>query len=1302
MRRISALFLTIFFISAINAGAERYYYFEHLKATDGLPSNTIYCSIQDRSGFMWIGTRDGLCRYDGRTFVQIDEIAPNLASHGIVMSIAEDNQGKIWFSSTEGIYYFDPATDESGSLGIHEKDGCTDIHADAKGNVWFACTNSLYRHDTANSGIHSYSIGNSRPSLITSDSLGMIWVLVEDGSVYTYDRLKDTFKQQPLEKKLKELEAVEDGRMLAATSDNKVILIDCLTLKSDTIFDGKGDHEIHCLKEASKGEFWIGTDSGLFIRREGQNYNGIAVHDESTPGSISADYITCIDKDRSGNLWIGTYYTGLNIWKDKSEEMAAYFPNPSNNSLKGRIVRSIKSDGSGNIWCCTEDGHLNKLDPQSHEMKNFVISEGLNMHALVMDGDKLWICTFGEGLYEFDTKEERMIRKHTFPGNMVSAGFKTEEGDLFIGTTSGLYILETDEEGFRKVEAAHNDFIHCIYQDNAGIIWVGTYGNGIRCIDSNGRQLAHVNPQIDGKGLTSRFITSFFEDSRHRMWVTTEGGGVCYTSPGYRVEDLQFSSIDKNDGLTSNVTCGIAEDIDGMMWVSTTNGITNISGEDFSVTSILNHSNEVAGYQYSYDAAHSTANGVLYFGNTEGMIAVTPAKMKTKETIYPISITSIKAVSSNKAINIKTSDISSGKSGNIRIRYKDASAISLSFVVPEYSSRDILYNYKVSRGKHELFSGSTKENTLTFTGLRPGRYVFRLGAIGNDDMKSSKRIDMEIMPHPLLSFPAFIIYMTLFFTMIVCGVMMLEAKRKREKEHSLSKLTDRKEKELYNAKINYFTNITHEIRTPLTLIKMPLDKLIAKGAYTQESENDLRTIQANTDRLLSLTNQLLDMSKIEQNETKLACMKENICEIVRKSAKYFEQMALDQHITLITDIPDSPIYAMCAKDSIVTIVSNLLSNAVKYGDDRIVVKVSASDDKETIFVRVDSNGAHIPEYDKERIFNIFFQREENKIHGRISQGTGLGLPYARTLANMHNGKLYLDMSVTDMNSFVLELPARQEDQIVAEPAKVSEKKTKETADFDSTKHTILIVEDSEEMREYLAYELSDTYNVSTAANGSDALELLKNEKIDIVVSDIMMPIMDGCELCNNIKNDSDLSHVPVILLTAAIGVEKRIETLEIGADGYIEKPFPIELLRSNISNLFKNREISYRQFISKPLTHYNSVTASKVDEEYMDKLHEFIMKHISETDLNIENLTIQLGTSKSSLYRKLKANTGLSINEYIRVCRLKQAAELLSSQKYKINEVAFMTGFSSPSYFATCFQKQFNLSPSEFVKNLGQ
>lgn len=1296
MKRIAALLMMSFCLSVFPAKAERYYFFEHIKATDGLPSNTIYCSIQDKSGFMWIGTRDGLCRYDGHSFLRIDEMVPSLGMSGMVMSIAEDDMNRIWFSTSNGIYHYNTVTEESGTLGIPEKSGCMDIHADAKGNVWFAAKLSLYRYDTTNSGIHSYSIGDSRPVMVTSDSLGMIWVLGEDGSVYIYDRLKDTFKRQPLGYKVKNIESVEDGGMLVATFNDEVILLDCLTLKGDTIFSGNGKI-VQCMQEARKGVFWIGTDSGLFIRRAESDYFGSAVHDEGTPGSVSADYITSIDKDRSGNLWIGTYYTGLNIWKDRGDEMSVYFPNPSDNSLKGKIVRSIVSDQYGIVWFCTEDGYLNRLDPQIHQMRSFELSKGMNMHDLIMDGDRMWICTFGNGIYEFDVRTEKVVKKHSFPVNGASTGIKTAEGHIYIGTTYGLYRFNREDSSFTKIQAAENDFVHCLYQDASGILWIGTYGNGIRCLDRQENQIAHINPQNDEKGLTSRFITSFLEDSQHRMWVTTEGGGVCYTEPGYRINDLKFKSIGRAEGLTANVTCGLAEDIDGTMWVSTANGIANISGKDLSITAVLNYMNKVAGYQYSYGAVHTTDNGVLYFGNTEGMIAVTPAKMKTTED-YPLSISSVKAVSSRKIIKLNTHDEGDG----IKVRYRDASAITFNYVIPEYSSRNILYNYEVSRGKHVMFSGNTYETNLTFTKLRPGRYTFKIGVVGNDDPQSTKSISMKILPHLLLGPLAFTIYFIILASLTVAAIMVLEGKRKRNKARNMAKLTDRKEKELYNAKINYFTNITHEIRTPLTLIKMPLDKLIAKGAYTPESEKDLRTIQANTDRLLSLTNQLLDMRKMEQNEIKLSCLKEDLCEIARKSTRYFEHMAQDQHITLNTEIPDTPLYLMCAKDSIVTIVSNLLSNAVKYGKDIINVKVSASEDNEILYVRVESNGERIPEADKEKIFNIFFQREESKINGRVSQGTGLGLPYARTLANMHNGKLYLDTDIQGMNSFVLELPVRQEDTLASEPVKPAEKTGKEQTGYDSSKHTILLVEDSEEMRDYLADELAEKYNVFAAANGADAMDIIKNEKVDLVVSDIMMPVMDGCELCNHIKNDSDLSHVPVILLTAAIGVEKRIETLEIGADGYIEKPFPIELLLSNISNLFKNREISYRQFISKPLTHYNSVTASKVDEEYMDKLHDFIMKHISEPDLNIENLTIQLGTSKSSLYRKLKANTGLSINEYIRVCRLKQSAELLSSQKYKINEVAFMTGFSSPSYFATCFQKQFNLSPSEFVKNLGQ
>ena len=1301
MRRITTLFLMALCLSSVDLNAERYYFFEHLKTTDGLPSNTIYTSIQDRSGFMWIGTRDGICRYDGRSFVRLDEMVPELSMSGTVSTMAEDNLGRIWFSTSDGIYFYNPLTDESGTLGIPDKETCWDIKADDKGNVWFA-SNSLYRYDTATSGIHSYYIGDSSPVMLSVDSIGTTWVLLQDGSLYTYDRLKDTFKAQPIGHKVKIIESAEGGRMLIATVGNEVMLLDCMSLNCRTVYSSNGERDVRCIAEASKGEFWIGTDSGLYIRREGEKYFGEAHHDISIPGSISADYITCIDKDKAGSLWIGTYYTGINIWKDKGEEMSIYFTNPSENSLKGKIVRSIASDKEGNIWFCTEEGYLNRYDPQSHEMRSFNIVENGNLHSIIMDDDKIWICTFGYGLYVFDINKEKVTEHDSFSGKLISTGYITNDGDLYIGTTAGLYVLDRKNHEFIKIPATQDNYIHCLYQDNSGILWVGTYGNGIFCLDKSGRTITHANPQTDKKGLTSKFITSFFLDSRHRMWVTTEGGGVCYTEPGYHVENLQFSHIGRNEGLPTNVTCGIAEDHDGTMWVSTTNGIVNISGENLEVTGLMNSSNEIAGYQYSYDAVHSTRNGLIYFGNTEGMISIMPAKMNTAGKSYPLSIISFTAIGAERTLKVNNPENSGTSAENIRIKHKDASAISINFVVPEYSTRKILYRYTVCRRNREMFSGSTHENNVVLTGLPPGRYTFWVGVVGTSNPDLNKSLKITIIPPPMLSGTAILLYLILAATIISFLFMLLESKRKREKAHHMSKLVNNKEKELYNAKINYFTNITHEIRTPLTLIKMPLDKLIAKGAYTAESEKDLRTIQANTDRLLSLTNQLLDMRKMEQNEMKLACIREDICKIVGNTAKYFEQMAQDQHITLTTIIPETPIWVMCAKDSVVTIVSNLLSNAVKYGNDKINVIVSASEDKETIYVTVQSNGAHIPEEDKERIFNIFYQREANAANGRISQGTGLGLPYARSLANMHNGKLYLDMEVTDMNSFVLELPARQEDQVTAELTKLNDTESKEISGFDSSKHSVLLVEDSEEMRTYVAGELSDIYNVYTAANGSDALEILRKEKIDIVVSDIMMPIMDGCELCNVIKNDSDLSHVPVILLTAAIGVETRIETLEIGADGYIEKPFPIELLKSNIQNLFKNKEISYRQFISKPLTHYNSVTASKVDEEYMEKLHEFIMKHIAEPDLNIENLTVQLGTSKSSLYRKLKANTGLSINEYIRVCRLKQAAELLSSQKYKINEVAFMTGFSSPSYFATCFQKQFNLSPSEFVKNLGQ
>ena len=1291
------IFLIFSIISAviIDIRAEQYYYFDHVTTTDGLQSNTIYCTLQDRNGFMWVGTRDGLSRYDGNAFRKMRDLAKGEGIGGNVFSIGEDVEGKIWFSTPRGIHIYDPDTDQINSIGMLGEKSCFTIQTDVKGKVW-VLTDKLFRFDCRSLERHVYNFEETVILSVAIDSYGTTWISLNDGSIFIYDNRTDNFIQRPFDHKIRGIVTAEDGKLIMTTVTNEVLYVDCVTLSSEVIFKADNGNGIMSVIERTKGECWIGTQQGLYIRRAGTDYKGVARHNAATPESISADYITSLSKDRNGNIWVGTYYTGLNIWKDRGGEMSLYFTNPSGNSLKGKIVRSICQDERGFIWMSTEDGWLNRFNPTTQNITNYKLAEDLNLQGLIMDGGQMWVCSYGKGIWLFDINKEKVIRHYNLPDNLVTLGIKSISGQIYAGTTMGLYRYDKSNDIFSKVEGIGRDFIHSLYQDSKGRIWAGTYGNGIKCIDENGTLLSHITVSSEEGALPSRFITSISEDSNHRIWITTEGGGVCHTDSDYDLKSLKFKTLTTEDGLPSDVTCAVGEDQDGVIWISTTNGIVSLSEDATKVTELINGSNELTGYQFSYGAICTTGNGVFYLGNSDGMVSLVPSKIKNRSMQEKLIITDILARDSEHSFSLCGEGKSAMITDRVEVDHKNASSIYISFVTPEYTDRKPLYSYKISRGKEKGFSGNTYSNNVIFTGLRSGKYKFEVCITGKENIPECKRIlDIDIKPHPLLSSTAIVLYTLLCLGIFAVIFMMYEMKRKRDKARQLNKMISSKEKEVYNAKINFFTNITHEIRTPLTLIKMPIDKIISSGAYNSSNEKDLRIIQANTDRLLNLTNQLLDMRKMENNEISVSFVKEDICAIVKKAQMLFEQMAAEQHITINSEIPDTPIYTMCAKDSVFSIISNLLSNAVKYGDSLINVRVALTEDQQYVIIRVESNGEIIPGQDRENIFKLFFQREgaEKGVHG-----TGLGLPYARTLANMHNGRLYLDETVADMNSFVFELPVKQEEQITIEQAAVDS--DTELPAFDSSRHTILVVEDSAEMRRYLSKEISAEYNVLIAANGSDALEILKKEKIDLVISDIMMPIMDGCELCNIIKTDSDLSHVPIILLTAAVGVETRIETLESGADGYIEKPFPIELLMSNINNLFRNKEISYKQFISKPLTHYNSVTTNKVDQNYMDKVHEYIMKHISEPDLNIESLTMQIGTSKSSLYRKLKANTGLSINEYIRLCRLKQAAELLSSQKYKINEVAFMTGFSSPSYFATCFLKQFNITPSEFVKNL--
>ncbi len=1298
MRHALLPFLLLAGLLARPATAAPYYYFGHFTTHEGLPSNTIHCTYQDQFGFVWIGTRDGLTRFDGYDFRSPD---PALGGTDITtlatVDIAEDEDGLIWFSTSEGVGYYDPFTGKTERLGRLGTGASFDLQPDGKGGIWLT-GDKLYRYSKATGDVKAYTTGTSYPRKIVVDSNDAVWVLSAGGKLFNYNKRSDQFEETSLTMHLTDIEPAQGGNLLASTID-QVLLISTtnLNLTATEVFSTrKMGLEVRQMLERVPGEYWIASSHGLFI----QNLNTgelVELHPEDAdPHSLSANLATSLSKDRLGNVWIGTYYNGINVWENKADTFMLFYPNPSPRSMIGSIVRSIVTDDDGNIWFCTEDGGLNTISADRGTNESYEISPALNMQQITADGDDLWIHTFGSGVYRYDRKRH-VVKKHYTVSGANGCGLRTSDGRIFTGGQRNLYVLDPEQDQFVPVEPPCKEFVHCLFEDSRGNLWIGTYGDGFLCRDSGGNGLSHLTVDSD-RGLTADRITSFFEDSRHRVWITTEGGGLCYTDPNPNLSNLRVHAFPRTEAFNNNVTCAVAEDEDGVLWVSTTRGIVRIDGEALNIQGYIEDRQQILGAQFSYGASLMTRSGYIFMGNTQGLAGFSPSKIKKAAMGHALYITSIEATNAERTLRLHEDGRSTIRTKRLSVKSRDASLLSISFATPDFSViRQTTFSWSLKRNNRVLLSApTTTENQVNFTGLRPGRYVFDVAIVGSENEDARQTLEFDIEAPALWSKTAKILYGFLVLGLIVLFFYELEMKRRRDRARHLSRMENQKQKEIYDAKINFFTNITHEIRTPLTLIKMPLDKLIEEKNYTPESEKDLLTIQANTDRLLSLTNQLLDLRRMEQNEIKPVFLKEDLGAIVRKSCRYFEQMAEEQKITLREDIPDQPFEVMCARDSVEKIVSNLLSNAIKYTSDRIEVSLKPSADGKSAILRVNSNGEKIPARESEKIFEVFYQVGEE----RKSQGTGLGLAFARTLASLHNGKLYLDAGARDCNSFVLELPVEQQQQIRIEDRKRTEDEDARNADFDSSRHTILVVEDSAEMRGYLAGELSDEYNVITAANGQDAVEKLQEERIDLVVSDIMMPLMDGCQLCNYIKTNMEFSHLPVLLLTAAVGMETRLQTLEVGADGYIEKPFPIALLRANIASLFKNRDIAYKQFTDSPLTHFNSVNTSKMDEEFMEKLHGIVMKHMAEQDLSIETLTSLIGTSKSTLYRKVKANTGLNINEYIRLCRLKQAAEMLSSQKYRVNEVAYMVGFSSPSYFATSFQKQFNISPSAFVKNL--
>lgn len=1313
-----------------------HYYFKNISIQNGLSQNTVSAILQDSKGFMWFGTKDGLDRYDGLSFRQFkyDRTNPRSLGNNFVTALYEDIEGHIWVGTDVGVYVYYPEKD-----GFHHFVELSDKHTrieraiamiegDNQGNVWIAaeaqglfCFN-LRSETLRNHTFSDFSFISTNVKCCAFDNSGTMWIgFYGDGLFYSKDNMKTLHPY---------LSPTNNQAMYADDVVTKIALgaYNCLYIsslkggvKELNLTSGKLDNllltdekneSIYCrnLLVTSNNELWIGTESGIYIYNlRTEKYTHLR-SSEYDPYSLSDNAIYSLCKDREGAIWIGSYFGGVNYYPHPYTYFEKYYPKGDQNSLHGKRVREFCRDNHGYLWIGTEDGGLNRFNLQTKEFSFFTPSAGFtNVHGLCIVGDQLWVGTFSKGLKIIDTRTATVLRtyqKNDSPrsliDNSIFAISKTTTGDIYLGTMFGLLCYNSHSDDFDRIPELNGKFIYDIKEDSDGNIWLATYANGVYCYNVNdGKWKNYVHDEKEITSIPYNKVTSVFEDTHRQIWLTTQGGGFCRFHP----ETDTFTCYNTTNGLPSDVVYQIVEDKEGQLWLTTNKGLVCFQPTTETMK-VYTTANGLLGNQFNYQSSYEDENGVIYVGGIDGFIAFNPKNFSENKNLPTVVITDFLLYNKEVYAGEPNSPLEKSITFSDKIVLR-ANQNSFSFRISALGYQAPKMNklmYKLE-GFDEEWLSVCESPLITYSNLRYGDYIFRVKAANSNGVWNDDEIllNVRILPPFYLSIWAYCVYTLLIIGCSVYLILYFKRRNNRKHRHQMEKFEQEKEREVYHAKIDFFTNVAHEIRTPLTLINGPLENILLKKEMAQDTREDLNIMKQNTERLLNLTNQLLDFRKTESQEFCLNFAECNIIEVLKETHKRFTSLAKQKELEFILNVSKQDFYAHVNQEAFTKIVSNLLNNAVKYAKTYVHVSLVTDElgNKKMFHIRTTNDGVIIPDEMKEEIFRPFVRFNE-KEDGKITTGTGIGLALSRSLAELHQGNLIMLLG-EEANVFCLTLPVLQDSVIKldsgsksVESNKAVERRVDSIGDK-ANKPVVLVVDDNPDMLSFVVRQLEDNYVALTATNGVEALEVLDSNEVALVVSDVVMPRMDGFELCKMIKSKLDYSHIPVILLTAKTNIQSKIEGLELGADAYIEKPFSVEYLQACISNLINSREKLRQAFAQSPFVAANTMALTKADEEFIKKLNEIIQANFHNPDFSMDDIVDSLNMSRSNFYRKIKGVLDLSPNEYLRLERLKRAAQLLKEGNIRVNEVCYMVGFNSPSYFSKCFLKQFGVLPKDFA-----
>ena len=1319
MRRL--LLLTISLLCLLDAEARDDYRYRNITMNDGLLANAVRNIVQDQNGFIWFGTDNGLCRYDG---VKVQPY--RIAELGInqYISVLLTVGDVVYAGTDKGVFCLSLTSQQFSRLPMNINSSVTSLALDKEGNLWVSTmADGVWRFTLKTGQARQYQMKASVLAVadVMIDNANQVWTITNWGgpAIQRLNRLHDRF--EPVTVKY---DGVYNGLRLFQTKDGQIWIgtweEGLLLMHSDGRLEqvlspkvtGAG-HHIHRIYERSDDCLCIGCDDGVICFNP-KTREWWRLFDNSQ--GIRDRFVYAITNDTEGGLWVGTFYGGVHYLSPVGKRFEAF---SMESGLRGNVISRFCEDKQGRIWIASDDGGVMCFSPKEQRFIDYPHSDVLsqqNAHALCLSGSELWIGTYTSGVLVLDLETGKLRQymetsdPHSLDNSSCYAIHTDIRGWIWVGTMEGLNLYNRTNDYFDHIGKTGTIVID-IDEDWEGNLWLSTQGNGLWRYNIKNKGLKqYEHREGDEHALPNNQVNCTLVDEDGQLWIGTLGGLCRYDKTRDCFELVRLDVPNHN-------IMSIVED-HGALWLSTERGIVRYEpGADDSesgsqllkqpLTQRFTRHDGLVSEQFQPNAYLKASDGRIYFGSTSGFSTFLPYQIKANSVMPPVYITTMSILNREEQTE-KGLPLDLSQTKELVLGYDDARMVTFSFASLSYCSPEKNQYAYMLEGFDRDWNYVGNQNRATYTNLPAGTYIFHVKATNNDGVWSTNEAKLRVVVHPPFwwSWYAKILYLLLLGSVVWFYVKFRLKQAERQHQQEIDRLNSEKEKEVREARLNFFTMIAHEIRTPVSLIIGPLEKLMKKGTPS----DDLKVIDRNAHRLLELVNQLLDFRKVEQQMLVMRFAPQNIHDLIEsvgvrfaptfeQGGKKFEAVYPDERFTAIID-----------KEAVTKMVSNLLTNANKYTKDEVRLVCRVEPDGEHFRIEVSDNGVGIREEDRKRLFEPFFQAQDNK------PGTGIGLSIVKNIVDQHHGTISIASETGRGSTFTIILPVSQEkmeeqkemeeEDIQSHEATEGDLKSliQETDSLDpnqsvpatSTIPTMLIVDDSEDMVSFLSHNFKEKYKVITAGDGIEALDLLKKHEVNIIISDWMMPRMDGTTFCRHVRRAPATSHIPFVMLTAKTDDDSKVESMDVGADTYIEKPFSVQYLEACIRNMLAIRRRLMEKFSTMPLEPVTEIATTPTDNEFLQKMNKLIEENFSNSELNVNFLADKLNISRSGLFAKIKTLADVTPNEMIQIVRLKKAAQLLKEGKHQINEICYMVGFSNPSYFSKCFQKQFGITPGAF------